>query len=432
MRKVQWMTALAGWLLTTAAQADLTINITRGVTDPVPVAVVPFAQTPQSMAALDVAGLVERDLQSSGRFRALARNAMPARPTQASQVDAAAWRALRNDYVIVGRQTQRDANEVRLEFELLNALTGQVLLQEYVSVTPANLRHGAHRVADRIFQKITGTRGAFATRIAYISVEGQPPSQRYQLMVADADGETTRVAMQSSQPIMSPAWSPDGQWLAYVSFENRASAVYVQRLSTGERRQVSARAGINGAPAWSPDGSKLALTLSGGGGNLDIYVIDLATQESSRITDDPAIDTEPVWAADGQTLYFTSDRGGAPQSYRAPARVGARAQRVTFGGAYAARPRISPDGRTLAVVMQQGGSFRIGIADPATGQVSPLTRGPLDESPSFAPNGATLIYAGRVDGRGVLATVSVDGQVSQQLKSEQGEVREPVWGPFIE
>lgn len=422
---------LAATFLTTPARAELKIDITRGVTDPVPIAVVPFAQA-QGGGSLDVAAVVQRDLEGSGRFTAMRRDAMPARPTRAADVDAARWRALRNDYVVVGREVPREGGEVRLEFELVNALTGQVLLQEYVGVPAAYLRHGAHRIADKIFEKITGTRGAFSTRIAYISVDGQPPRQRFQLMIADADGENARVAMESTQPIMSPSWSPDGQWLAYVSFENRASAIYVQRVRTGEKRQVSARAGINGAPAWSPDGRKLALTLSGSGGNLDIFVLDLGTQELVRVTDDPAIDTEPAWAADGQNIYFTSDRGGGPQVYRVPARAGARAQRVTFGGGYAARPRISPDGRTLAVVTQEGGNFRIGVADPAVGQITPLTRGPLDESPSFAPNGAVLMYAGRVGGQGVLATVSVDGQVTQQLKSDQGEVREPAWGPFVD
>jgi TolB protein len=229
---------------------------------------------------------------------------------------------------------------------------------------------------------------------------------------------------------MSPAWSADGQWLAYVSFENRVSSIWVQRVRTGERRQVSARAGINGAPAFSPDGRRLALTLSGSGGNLDIYVLDLGTQQLTRITDDAAIDTEPAWSLDGESLYFTSDRGGGPQIYLAPANSGAKARRITFGTPYAARPRLSPDGRLLALVTQEGGGFRIGVADPATGQVTSLSRGTLDESPSFAPNGAVVIFAGRERGQGVLATVSVDGQVTQRLKSDQGEVREPVWGPF--
>lgn len=412
------------------AQAELKIDITRGVTDPVPLAVVQFARSVPADGGMDVAAIIQRDLDSSGRFRSMSRSGMPSQPTRAADVDAARWRELRNDYVVVGRVAARSNGEVALEFELVNVLTGQLLLNDFVSVPLPSLRHGAHRVADRIYEKITGTRGAFATRIAYVSVDGQPPVQRYQLMVADADGENFKVAFQSPQPIMSPAWSADGQWLAYVSFENRVSAVFVQRVRTGERRQVSARVGVNGAPAFSPDGRRLALTLSGSSGNLDIYVLDLTTQALTRITDDPSIDTEAAWSPDGQSLYFTSDRGGGPQIYAAPAQAAARPRRVTFGTNYAARPRVSPDGRTLAVVTQEAGGFRVGVVELASGQLTSLSRGNLDESPSFAPNGAALIYAGRERGQGVLATVSVDGQVTQRLKSDQGEVREPVWGPF--
>ncbi|MET0282299.1 MAG: Tol-Pal system beta propeller repeat protein TolB [Steroidobacteraceae bacterium] len=414
-----------------AAHAELRIDITRGVTDPVPVAVVPFARAVPADGGLDVAGVIERDLASTGRFRALARAAMPAQPNAASDVDAASWRAARSDYVVVGKVAGAAGANVALQFELVNVLTGQVLLNETVTVAQASVRNGAHRVADRVFEKITGVRGAFATRIAYVAVSGAPPNQRYQLLVADADGENARISMQSSQPIMSPAWSADGEWLAYVSFESRAAAVFVQRVRTGERRQVSARAGVNGAPAFSPDGRRLALTLSGSSGNLDIFVLDLGTQQLTRITDDPAIDTESAWSADGQTLYFTSDRGGGPQIYAVAPQAGARPRRVSFGVSYAARPRVSPDGKQLALVTQEAGGFRVAALDLASGTVTTLSRGALDESPSFAPNGAVLIYAGRERGEGVLATVSVDGQVSARLKSSEGEVREPVWGPFI-
>jgi TolB protein len=419
-------------LVSAAAHAQLQIDITRGVTDPVPVAVVPFASAAPASGALDVASVIERDLVSSGRFRSVERAAMPSQPNRALGVEAARWRAARADYVVVGRLSLSGAN-VTLRFDLVNALNGQTLLDdEGITVPQATLRHGAHRVADAIFRKLTGVRGAFSTRVAYVTVAGAPPTQRYQLLIADADGENPRVAMQSSQPIMSPAWSPDGEWLAYVSFENKVAAVFVQRVRTGERRQVSARTGHNGAPSFSPDGRKLALALSGSSGNFDVFVLDLATQNLVRITDDPAIDTEPSWSADGQTLYFTSDRGGGPQIYAGPAQAGARARRITFGVPYAATPRISPDGRQLAVVTQEGGAFRIAMVDLASGTVSSLTRGSLDESPSFAPNGAVLIYAGREGGQGVLATVSVDGLISTRLKSGQGEVREPVWGPFTD
>jgi TolB protein len=231
---------------------------------------------------------------------------------------------------------------------------------------------------------------------------------------------------------MSPAWSPDGEWLAYVSFEKGVSAVNVQRVRTGELRTVSARVGVNGAPAYSPDGKQLALTLGGSGGNLDIYVLDLATQNLTRITDDPAIDTQPAWSPDGRTLYFMSDRGGAPQIYATEARSGARPRRISFGVVYAARPRVSPDGKQLALEVQEQGAFHIATLDLASGNITSLSRGALDESPSFAPNGAMLIYAGRERGQGVLATVSVDGQVTARLQSSQGEVREPVWGPFTD
>ena len=424
--------ALALLLLLAAipAHAELKIDITRGVTDPVPVAVVPFARAVPADGGLDVAAVVQRDLESSGRFRGVDRNAMPAKPTRAAEVDASAWRAQRADYVVVGRVAAGAGGAVQLQFELVNALTGQLMLTETVTTPQNAVRNGAHRVADKVFEKLTGTRGAFATRIAYVSVDGAPPNQRYQLLIADADGENARIAMQSTQPVMSPAWSPDGEWLAYVSFENRVSAVFVQRVRTGERRQVSARAGVNGAPTFSPDGKKLALTLSGSTGNLDIYVLDLGTQALTRITEDPAIDTEPAWSTDGQSLYFTSDRGGGPQIYSAPAQAGGKARRITFGVSYAARARVSPDGKMLAIVTQEASGFRVAAVDIASGQITPLSRGTLDESPSFAPNGAVLIYAGRDRGQGVLATISVDGQVSLRLKSDQGEVREPVWGPF--
>jgi TolB protein len=418
-------------LVATTAHAQLQVEVTRGVSDPVPLAVVPFARAGNAEGDVDVASVVEQDLASSGRFRGIDRAAMPARPQRAGDVSAAAWRAARADYVVVGRVTLSGSGDATLHYGLVNALTGQKMLEEEsITVTRKAMRKGAHRIADRIFEKITGVRGAFDTRIAYIAVEGVPPSQRFKLIVADADGENWAIAATGSQPMMSPAWSPDGEWLAYVSFEKGVSAVNVQRVRTGELRQVSARAGVNGAPAFSPDGRKLALTLGGSTGNLDIFVLDLGTQELIRLTDDPAIDTQPAWSPDGKTMYFMSDRGGAPQIYAAEPSAGARARRITFGVAQAARPRVSPDGKVLALEVQEGGEFHIATLDLDSGNITSLSRGALDESPSFSPNGAMLIYAGRERGQGVLATVSVDGQISARLKSSDGDVREPVWGPF--
>jgi TolB protein len=428
--KLVLLGALTVWAL--PAHAQLQVEITRGVTDPIPIAVVPFARAVPADGGLDVGDVVQHDLAGSGRFRAMPRTQMKVTPTRAQDVVSADWKADGNDYVVVGRVSALSDGQLAVDFELVNALTGQTLGTQRFTGPPAALRNAAHRVSDAVYEKIVGIRGAFATRIAYVSVDGQPPSQRYQLIVADADGENPRVVLESRFPLMSPAWSADGQWLAYVSFEGRHSSVYIQRVRTGERSRVSARAGINGAPSFSPDGKRLALTLGGTGGNPDIYILDLASQNLLRITDDPAIDTEAVWSTDGQSLYFTSDRAGGPQIYRIGVRPGDKPKRITFGSTYNARPRLSPDGTQLAVVTLDNGNYRIGLQDLASGSVSVLSKGRQDESPSFAPNGATLIYSGSDGGRGVLATVSVDGQIGQRLKSDQGQVREPVWGPFTQ
>jgi TolB protein len=418
-------------LVALPARAQLRVEITSGVTDPIPIAIVPFAPgAGASPPAFDFADVVQQDLERSGRFRLLPRDRMPSRPGYPSPVTAAEWRAAGSDYVVIGRSSAADAGAALVEFELVNLLTGQVLLNERVQAPANGLRNGAHRISDRIYEKIVGVRGAFATRVAYVSVDGAPPTQRYQLIVADADGESPRRILESAQPIMSPAWSPDGEWLAYVSFEARVAAIYVQQLRSGERRRVSVRTGINGAPAWSPDGRRLVLTLSGSAGNPDIYLLDLATQGLTRLTDDPNIDTEAVWAPDGSAIFFTSDRSGGPQIYRLGLGAGEKPRRITFTGSYNARPRISPDGTQLAFVTLDGSGYHVAIQDLANSVSQVLTKGRFDESPSFAPNGAMLIYAGRERGQGVLATVSADGQISQRLKSDKGEVREPAWAPF--
>jgi TolB protein len=402
------------------------------VRDPVPIAIVPFAPAPPADAGLDVAQVVQHDLEGSGRFRALPRERMPGKPTRAADVVAADWKNLGSDYVVVGRVSALPDGQVAVDFDLVNTLTGAHVASQRFTGAASALRNAAHKVSDVVYQKILGVRGAFATRIAYVAVDGTPPAQHYQLIVADADGENAHVILESRFPIMSPAWSPDGQWLAYVSFENKRSGVYVQLVRTGERRLVSARAGVNGAPAWSPDGKRLALALSGSDGSPAIYVLDLATQALTRITDDPSIDTEPEWTPDGRSLYFTSDRAGSPQIYEISAQPGAHPKRITFEGNYNARPRISPDGTELAMVTLDDGNYRIAVQDLHGGTVRVLSHGRLDESPSFAPNGATLIYSQREGSgnSGSLATVSVDGLTGLRLKAEQGEVREPAWGPF--
>lgn len=410
--------------------AQLKIEITSGVTDPIPIAVVPFARG-AGVDSLDVAAVVQADLDSSGRFKSMARADMLAQPTRAADVDLATWRQQRNDYIVVGRVGASPDGQVVIDAELVNVLNGQRLFSQRFTANNRSLRNAAHRVSDLIYEKILGIKGAFATRIAYVSVDGRPPNQRYQLIVADADGESPRIVLQSAQPLMSPAWSADGEWLAYVSFERRVSSIYVQRVRTGERRMVSARAGINGSPAWSPDGKQLALTLSGRAGNLDIYTLDLASQTLKRLTDDAGIDTEAVYSPDGAQIYFTSDRSGAPQVYRMASAGNDKPRRVTFTGGYNARPRVSPDGKQLAMLTLDNGAYRVAIQDLSNGAFRVLSKGRLDESPSFAPNGAMIIYAGRERGQGVLATVAADGATAQRLKADAGEVREPVWGPFL-
>jgi TolB protein len=413
------------------AQAELVVEITNGQAEAIPIAVVPFGSAEEAAASFDVAKVVSDDLARSGRFRSMDRKDMIEQPHTGANIGFDDWRRLNNDYILVGQVQPQGPDRYNVVFELYNVLNHQRLLGYQISANKPGLRLASHQVADMVFEKILGVRGAFATRVAYVSVLGRLPNRSYRLIVADADGENPRIVMQSNEPLMSPAWSPDGQSLAYVSFEDRLPSIYVQLLKTGDRHRVSARAGVNQAPAWSPDGKKLALTLSTREGNLDIYTLDLTTQALTRITDDPSIDTEPQWSKDGQSLYFTSDRAGGPQIYRVGIHPGDKPRRLTFQGTYNARPRLSPDESQLAFVTQEDGGYRIATMDlKGRGDVQVLTKGRFDVSPSYAPNGAVIIYASRDRGRGVLALVSADGRVQERLVSSEGEVQEPAWSPF--
>jgi TolB protein len=410
---------------------EFVVEVTRGQEDAIPIAIVPFAAAEVSAESLDVAQVVSDDLSRSGRFKTTDRKDMIEEPHTGANISFDDWRRLGNDYILVGQMQPQGQDRYSINFELYNVLTRQRLLGYQISANRAGLRLASHQVADMVFDKLLGIRGAFATRIAYVLVLGSMPNRTYRLIVADADGENPRIVMQSNEPLMSPAWSPDGQRLAYVSFENRVPSVYVQTLKTGERQRVSAKAGVNQAPSWSPDGKKLALTLSTRDGNLDVYVLDLTSQALTRITEDPGIDTEPQWSKDGQNLYFTSDRAGGPQVYRIGAQGGDHPRRLTFQGNYNARPRVSPDESQLAFVTQEGSAYRIATMDlRGRGDVQVLTKGNFDVSPSYAPNGAMIIYASRDRGRGVLALVSSDGRVQERLVASEGEVQEPAWSPF--
>lgn len=416
------------WLSTAAA--ELRIEIREGVDKAVPVAVVPFGWGGQGPVPADVAAVVAADLARSGRFAPLPRDDMLAKPVDGRDVDFDDWRILGTEIVIVGRLLPQGAEEFTIQFQVFDVLRGEQVLGYRQPARLRQLRAASHRVADLIYEELTGIRGVFGTQVAYVTVTGPADARNYQLVVADADGENDRVVAESKSPLMSPAWSPDSRKLAYVSFENERSEIYVQTLRSGARERVSSRAGVNGAPAWSPDGRQLALTLSRDDGNLDIYTLDLGSQVLTRLTRRPSIETEAAWSPDGRYIYFTSDRGGAPQIYRIAAKGGDQPERVTFEGRYNARPRASPDGKQVAVVHNDRGNYRIAAVDLGRGFTQVLTDGSLDESPSFAPNGETLIYATVEAGQGVLATVSADGRIRQRISASEGDVREPAWSPF--
>jgi TolB protein len=390
---------------------------------------VPFAWKGSCAKPYDIAGVVSADLGRTGRYAPIPESDMLQKPTRSADIDFGDWRILDTEAVVIGAIQPAKGGNYSLEFRVFDVYRGEQLLGYQLNSSKANLRKTAHRISDLIYEQLTGIKGIASTRIAYVNMIGTAKKPVYRLLVADADGENARVMLESGQPIMSPAWSPDGRKLAYVSFENNQSQVFVQELRSGARRRVSARKGVNSAPVWSPDGRMLALTLSKGDGNLDVYTLVLANQLLRRLTTWPSIETEPNWSADGREVFFTSDRSGAPQIYRIPA-TGGEAKRVTFEGGYNARPRLSPDGKQIAVVHNDRGNYRIAVVDVARAYTQVLTEGSLDESPSFAPNGETIIFASRSDGRGYLATVSVDGRVEQRIAAAEGDVREPAWSPF--
>jgi TolB protein len=416
-----------------AQAAALTIEITQGAEGALPIAIVPFgwggdAGKPPGQ---DVAAIIAADLERSGRFKPLARSDMLARPTSGDTVDFRDWRAVAMENLVVGQVSPNGPGGYLIKFQLFDVFRGEQVTGYSIPTTERDLRASAHHIADIIYETLTGQPGAFATRIAYItSTRGGDGKERVVLEVADADGHNPQTIVSSTEPLMSPAWSPDGRKLAYVSFEQGKPSIWVQEVFTGRREKYAGFKGINGAPAWSPDGRSLALTLSKDG-NPDIYVMELARRSVRQITRHPAIDTEPAWSPDGRYLVFTSDRGGAPQIYRVSA-AGGEAERLTFEGGYNARASYAPSGRELALVTRQNGNYRVGVLSLDNRSLRVLSDGSLDESPSFAPNGSMIIYATRSKGRGVLAAVSTDGRVRQRLGLQAGDVREPVWSPYYQ
>lgn len=432
--RMSWRTIGLGLLaflcLVPAANAQVIIDIINGEVRRTPVAVVPFGWQGQGESMpLDVAQVVSDDLYRSGRFDPKPEEDMLQKPTTGADVDFDDWTILGIEAVVVGNVTQTGDNAYDVQFQLFDPYRQTQLVGYRMPASRGTMRRVAHRIADMIYEKLTGIAGVFSTQVAYVSAQRQGDGKLYRLVVADYDGENEHIIMESTDPIMSPAWSPDSRRLAYVSFEGSKSTIYVQQLRTGNRLAVSAEPGINGAPSFSPDGRKLVITLGGIDGNLDIYTLDLSSREKRRLTTHRAIDTEGSWSPDGRHIYFTSDRAGGPQVYRISAN-GGTPERITFEGSYNARPRLSPDGDKLAVLHNDRGNFRIGIVDLERKDLLILSTGQQDESPSFAPNSDILIYATRAAGNGVLETVSADGLIRQRRSSGQADVREPVWSPF--
>ena len=407
-----------------ALRAALTIEIVGGGANQIPVAIAPFRA--EEGLAQKITPVIAADLARSGLFRVVDAGGMVPVPYEPEQVDFPRWRARGAEAVVIGSVTLLSDGRYDIRFRLMDVVKQTQLAGFVYFASAAQLRLTAHKIADVIYEKMTGDAGVFATRITYIVKKGK----RYELQVADADGYGAQTVLASNEPIISPAWAPNGTRLAYVSFEHKKPVVYVQSLTTGDRKAVANFWGSNSAPAWAPDGRRLAVTLTKDGGS-QIYMINADGGGSpTRLTSSSAIDTEASFSPDGQWIIFTSDRGGGPQIYRMPA-SGGQPQRLTFEGNYNVSPHYGPDGKSFTFMQRNGNRFHIAVQDFATRQVQILTDGGIDESPSFAPNSRMILYATKVGGRGILAAVSSDGRVKQRFTEDAGDVREPSWGPLV-
>ncbi|HKX52536.1 MAG TPA: Tol-Pal system beta propeller repeat protein TolB [Nitrosospira sp.] len=412
------------WLVCSPVQAALNIEIFGGGANQIPVAIVPLAGE-ERLGAQSLTPVISADLQRTGLFKLVDTGGL--RPHEPVEVSYPDWINRGASALAIGTAIPVSGGQISIRVRLLD-VARQAELGSYVeTVPPEQLRAAAHRIADMIYEKLTGDVGVFSTRIAYVIKQGK----KYSLQVADADGFNAQPVIEYTEPIISPAWSPDGTRLAYVSFENKKPVVYVQTLATRTRKAVANFRGSNSAPAWSPDGKKLAVVLSVMGGS-QIFLINSDGGGLQRLTQSSGIDTEPSFSPDGRYIIFTSDRGGSPQIYRMPVTGGASkvAERLTFEGSYNVSPRYSPDGKGFTFIHRSGDSFNVAIQDFATGQVRLLTDSKFDESPSFAPNGRMVLYATEIRRRGILSAVSSDGRTRQQLSTQAGDIREPAWGPL--
>jgi TolB protein len=415
---------LSLWLaLSASAYAQLKIEITGFGSNQLPIAILPLKgedTLPQKLTEIVVA-----DLYRSGFFKIVDSGGVNPVPAEPADVQFPSWKARGADAIVIGSVSPAASGTWDVRFRLMDVLKQSQITGFAYRITADNLRLTAHKIADAIYEKITGDTGVFSTRITYVVKNGT----RFELQVADADGFGARTVLASNEPIISPSWAPDGNRLAYVSFERRKPIVYIQSLLTGQRTVAANFKGSNSAPAWSPDGKRLAVVLSKDG-NSQIYLVDADGSNVVRLTNTSTIDTEPNFSPDGQHVIFTSDRGGSPQIYRVPVTGGAP-ERLTFDGSYNVSPRYAPDGKSFVFIQRAGTRFSVAMQDFVSRQAQLLTENGVDESPSFAPNGRMILYASEIKGRGILAAVSSDGRVRQRFSAAAGDVREPAWGPLV-
>lgn len=411
---------LLGLCLSLPAIAQFRVEVSGVGLTQLPIAIAAFRG--EDSAPQKIAAIVQADLERSGQFRGV--NSSGPVMDELTRPDVALWRQKGADSLVLGSINRLADGRYDVRFRLWDVVRGQDLGGQSYAVTQGDLRLASHRISDFIYEKLTGDKGAFSTRITYVT----KAAERYQLWVADADGENAQSALASPEPIISPAWSPSGGQLAYVSFESRKPVVYTHEVASGKRRLIANFRGSNSAPAWSPDGRFLAVTLSRDGGS-QLYVIDAAGGEPRRLTQSSSIDTEPVFTPDGKFIYFVSDRGGAPQIYKIPV-SGGNATRVTFAGNYNISPAISADGRWMAFISRTSGAFKLHVMELNGGAVTAITDSTNDENPSFAPNSRLIVYATKQQGREVLMTTTLDGKIKARLTGQNGDIREPDWGPF--